>query len=330
MFSDQHGRQLTYLRLAVTDRCNLRCTYCMPERGMKFYPRDEILSYEEMLRLANIMARNGVDKVRITGGEPFVRKNLIHFLKELSGIDGIRKIGITTNGVLTQQYLPELIQLGIKDINLSIDSINPVTFKEITRKDVFESVEQSMNQMLREGFNLKLNAVVLSGKNTHELHELAGLAQEQRLEVRFIEEMPFNGSNKADVSAIHWNAERIAKHLREFYPELTRQPGVPQDTAIIYEAPSFKGRVGIIPAFTRTICGGCNRIRVTADGTLKTCLYDQGKNNLKALLRNGYSDTEIEAHLKTAVLGKAKDGFEAQSRLRNGTQARESMSLIGG
>lgn len=297
---------------------------------MKFQPRDEILSYEEMLRLAQIMARNGVDKVRITGGEPFVRKDLIHFLRELSQISGIRKIGITTNGVLTRQYLPELIALGIKDINLSIDSINPITFKEITRKNVFKEVEQSMYQMLRESFNLKLNVVVLSGKNTQELHELAALAKDQKLEVRFIEEMPFNGSNNTDISAIHWNAGKIASHLQGFYPNLKREKGAPEDTAIIYSASDFMGTIGIIPAFTRTICGGCNRIRVTADGTLKTCLYDQGQNNLKSLLRNGYSDQEIEGHLRMSVLGKAKDGFEAQKKLNKDTEARESMSLIGG
>lgn len=308
----------------------MRCTYCMPEVGMKFQPREQILSYEEMLRLVHIMSRNGVNKVRITGGEPFVRKDLLYFLEQLSRIQGIEKIGITTNGVLTRKYLPDLKRLGILDVNLSIDSIDRENFREITKRDALPEVERTMYEMIQEAFKLKLNVVVLSDKNIHELPNLAAIAQKEPVEVRFIEEMPFNGGNKNEISGIHWNAKRIAEYLSEHFVGFKRLSGKAEDTAHRYTAEGFKGSIGIIPAYTRTICGGCNRIRVTADGKLKTCLYDDGKHNLKSLLRDGSTDQAIEDHLKHLAFNKAKDGFEAQKRIDQTSSTRESMSIIGG
>lgn len=329
MISDSFNRRINYLRLAVTDRCNLRCTYCMPELGMRFEPRKELLTYEEMLRLMQISTGLGINKVRITGGEPFVRKDLMYFLKELAQVKGLDRIAITTNGLLIQPYIGELVQAGIKDINLSLDSVDPVNFQKITRREGLEQTLSVLEEMVVSGIRVKINTVVLPGRNTDELHLLALLAKQYPIDVRFIEEMPFNGSNK-DSGGQLWNFSRIKEALLDHYPAMTPQRTEFSSTSRNFEVPGFQGSLGIIPAYTRTICGGCNRIRVTAVGRLKLCLYDNAGIDIKQILRNGASDKEVAEFLTNTIQLKPKDGFAAEKGYLNAGKPRESMSTIGG
>lgn len=323
---DNHGRPVTYMRLAVTDRCNLRCFYCMPEEGIDYMPKKDLLTYEEMLRLTGILARMGITKVRITGGEPFVRKDLMPFMERLVRIPGISTLNLTSNGVLTAPHIKDLKTMGLSSFNLSIDTLDRERFKTITRRDELPKVLETLDLLLTHGIKTKLNAVVMAGKNIEDLIPLAQMAQKYPIEVRFIEEMPFNGSGTG-YSGQLWDHKAILNHLRHQWPEITPLPNSAQATARQYQIPGWSGTIGIIAAYTRTFCGTCNRIRITAQGTLKTCLYDDGVLDLRALLRGGADDLEIAEAFVKACSNRAKDGFEAE---QNRKPVTESMSTIGG
>ena len=325
---DNHGRPINYLRLAITDRCNLRCYYCMPENGIEYEAREVLLSYEEMLRLARILAEMGVSKVRITGGEPFVRRNLIEFLKRLKAVPGITNIHLTTNGVLTEQYLPVLKSIGISSINLSLDTLDREKFHKITRRDEFDKVIGSYHAILKHEIPMKINCVILEGKNTEDIIPLVELARNSPVSIRFIEEMPFNGSGKYNPE-LNWNAKKILNVITSQFPDIIKKIDSPNSTSSNYEIPGFKGDFGIIAAYSRTFCGTCDRIRVTAQGTLKTCLYDGGVLSVRDLLRSTNDDEIVRSKLVYAIGHRAKDGFEAE-RSRKSLPANESMSTIGG
>jgi molybdenum cofactor biosynthesis protein A len=326
---DNHNRPINYLRLAVTDRCNLRCFYCMPEEGVKYLPKRALLTYEEMERLVRLTAPMGINKVRITGGEPFVRHQLIDFLWKLSDIEGINDIRITTNGVLTAPYIPEMKKMGIRSVNLSLDTLDSQNFLQITRRHEFDKVMQTLYLLLDHDIEVKLNVVVMEGKNTHELGQLAALTRDHPISVRFIEEMPFNGEG-SHYPVLMWNHRKILNTLRADFPDIYKVEDEPFATAYNYQIPGHNGYIGIIAAFSRTFCGTCNRIRLTAQGQLKTCLYDEGVLDIKALLRGGAADEEVQKILLNAFQHRAKDGFEAESRRSGQNPVSESMSLIGG
>ena len=326
---DNHGRPINYVRLAVTDRCNLRCFYCMPEEGIKYLPKKQLLTYEEMERLMRIMAEMGISKVRITGGEPFVRKDLIHFMERLSQTPGIDKITMTTNGVLTEAYIPQLKQLGIHSVNLSLDTLNQERFFQITRRNEYEKVMSSLESLISHDISTKINTVVMEGKNTQDIIPLAELTKDKPIDVRFIEEMPFNGEG-AHYQKLSWNYKKILEELKTAYPGMSKVPDAPHSTAHHYQIPGHQGKVGIIAAFSRTFCGSCNRVRVTAQGQLKTCLYDEGVLDIKALLRSGSTDEEVRLALLKAFGNRAKDGYEAEQRRSSSQPVSESMSTIGG
>ena len=326
---DNHGRPLEYLRLAVTDRCNLRCFYCMPAEGIEYLPKNELLSYEEMERTVRILANLGVRKVRLTGGEPFVRRDLMPFIGRLSHIPGIDDISLTTNGVLTTPHVPELARIGVGAVNLSLDTLDRARFHRITRRDELPRVLDTFYALLAAGIQVKINAVVMDGQNTQDLVPLAELTRELPVDVRFIEEMPFNGGSHG-VIEMPWNHRRIREHLAQHFPGLAPVPGKPGATATDYTIPGHLGRVGIIAAYSRTICGTCNRIRLTAEGGLKTCLYDQGVLDVRALLRGGSSDQEVSEALTQAFRHRAANGFEAEQQRPLHQLSFESMSTIGG
>jgi len=323
---DNHGRELSYLRLAVTDRCNLRCTYCMPAEGINYLPERELLSWEEMFRLTRIMHEMGIKKVRITGGEPFVRNGLVDFLTDLAGLKDL-EICLTTNGVFIGDYIETLQKLGVRHINLSLDSLNRDRFKEITRRDDFAKVYDNLIRLIQAGFQVKINAVVMHGKNEEDIIELTEFARTHPVSVRFIEEMPFNGSGLVE-EKLFWDHVRILERIRSQFPDLKARPFLFGETAKTYEIPGFQGNLGIIAAFSRTFCGTCNRIRLTAKGQVKTCLYDDGVFDLKAYLRGGVSDEEIKIQLMTLFKARSLDGFEAEKN-RKGVIT-ESMTTIGG
>ena len=320
---DNHNRPINYLRLAVTDRCNLRCFYCMPEEGIDWLARKELMSYEEMLRICALVIKMGIEKIRITGGEPFVRKDIMPFLTDLSKLDGLKELTITTNGVLTAPLVPDLKKLGIRSVNLSLDTIDRNRFFAITRRDELPQVLETMDQLLKHGIDVKLNAVVMEGKNTDDIIPLVGLTKDLPVSVRFIEEMPFNGTGT--YHPMHWDHVRILKTIREHYPNIQKIQDPAFSTSYNYHIPGHKGSVGIIAAYTRSFCGTCNRIRITPQGMLKTCLYDGGVLNIKDLVRNGENDDAIKTTLLTAITHRAKDGFEAEKN-----NVHESMAAIGG
>lgn len=329
MLYDNHGRQINYVRLAVTDRCNLRCFYCMPEEGIKYVPRKELMTYEELLSMMHVLAKMGITKVRITGGEPFLRKDMMDFLQSLRQIEGIEKINITTNGTLTAGLVPQLKALGINSINLSVDTLDKERFFKITRRDAYESVMETFHALLEHEIPTKLNAVVMEGQNIEDLIPMVELSEKHPISVRFIEEMPFNGAG-SHYPILNWNHKKILEHLQAAFPNLEKLPDPPNATASHYQVPGFLGNIGIIAAYSRTFCGTCNRIRITPHGMLKTCLYDKGVFNIRDIMRAGASAEQLETTFLNALGNRAKDGWEAERNRGFNLPVSESMATIGG
>jgi cyclic pyranopterin phosphate synthase len=324
---DKFGRKISYLRLAITDRCNLRCQYCMPAQGIDIVDRKELLSYKEMYRITRVLSELGVNKVRLTGGEPFVRKDFVNFLESLSFNDKLDEINITTNGALISNHIDKLEALKINAINLSIDSLQKDKFAKITRRDVFDGVYDTLEKLEKSNLQLKLNVVVQSGFNTDEIIDFIELSKNKDVAVRFIEEMPFNGKGQRDIEE-EWNFNKIINLVNEHYNVVEQLQDKKSSTSRNFKIPNYKGTFGIIPAFTRTICNDCNRIRITSTGMFKNCLFDGGVFNVRDFIRNGASDDELKQLFIDTVHKKPKNGFVAEAA--RGTDVSESMSTIGG
>jgi molybdenum cofactor biosynthesis protein A len=317
------------MRLAVTDRCNLRCFYCMPEDGLNWLSRTELMSYEEMLRASSLLVKMGVEKIRITGGEPFVRKDIMKLLTSLSQLNGLKELSITTNGVLTAPHVAEMKALGIKSVNLSLDTLDANRFFAITRRDDFADVMNTLDELLKHDFEVKINAVVMDGKNIQDIIPMVELTKNLPISVRFIEEMPFNGDDDS-YQGVVWDHVRILAEITNHYPQIQKLVDPAYSTAYNYQVPGHKGSIGIIAAYSRTFCGTCNRIRITPQGTLKNCLYDDGVLNIKDLMRSGLSDEELERNLRNAFNHRVADGWEAERLRVEKTGVHESMATIGG
>ncbi|MFN0728317.1 GTP 3',8-cyclase MoaA [Polaribacter gochangensis] len=325
---DSFGRQINYVRLAVTDRCNLRCQYCMPAHGIEIVPRKELLTYKEMYRVIRVLTELGVNKIRLTGGEPFVRKDFIGFLEMLSFNDLLDDINITTNGALISNHIETIENLKkVKNINLSIDSLQADKFNEITRRNVFDEVYKTMEALEKSSMNLKLNVVVQSGMNTNEITDFVRLTKDKDIAVRFIEEMPFNGKGQREMQEA-WNYNKILNEIKSEF-DITEIQSEKSSTSRNFSIENHKGSVGIIPAFTRTICGDCNRIRITSTGTFKNCLFDDGVFNLRDFIRNGASNDDLKELFLSLVKEKPENGFIAEANRTKGNVS-ESMSTIGG
>lgn len=329
MLIDNHGRKINYLRLAVTDRCNLRCFYCMPEDGLNWLSRAELMTYEEMLRSCALLVKMGIDKIRITGGEPFVRKDIMKLLTSISKLNGLKELSLTTNGVLTAPHIPELKALGIKTVNLSLDTLDAGRFFAITRRDEFADVMLTLEQLLKHGIEVKINAVVMAGKNIPDIIPLVELTKDIPVSVRFIEEMPFNGDGH-QYSGIQWDHVRILEEIKDKFPSIQKLKDPAYSTSYNYQVPGHKGSVGIIAAYSRTFCGTCNRIRITPQGELKNCLYDDGVLNIRDLIRSGINDDDLETGLLHVFGHREKDGWEAERNRIEKTGVHESMATIGG
>ena len=328
MLIDNHGREINYLRLAVTDRCNLRCFYCMPENGIKYMNRKDLLSFEEMTRLIRVFGDLGVSKIRITGGEPFVRKGIMSFLKGISELETIKEINITTNGTFTVEQIPALEKMGIKSVNLSLDSLDSQRFFDITRRDLFDQVMTTYRKLVDSKIRVKTNMVVMDGRNIEDIYPMLELTKHDDVSVRFIEEMPFNGT-EGQGNATIWPAKKIMTYIEEKYTH-EKMVDPPASTSLNYKIPGYVGSFGIIPAYTRTFCGSCNRIRLTPQGTLRTCLYGEGQVNFRDLIRGGVTDEVLGDHLIKVVGKRAKDGFEAEKSRSATVPVSESMATIGG
>ena len=323
---DSKGRNIHYLRLSVTDLCNLRCRYCMPD-GVDKLEREDILTYEEFLRLAALFARCGVDTVRVTGGEPLVRKGVEQLVKGLKAIPGIRKVTMTTNAVLLEQQLPALLEAGLDSVNISLDTLDPALFAKITARDEFAAVQAGIHAALESGIPVKLNCVPQVGVNEGELEALAALAQDKSLQVRFIEMMPIGyGAAMPCISG----PELLAR-FRRCWPELAPLPGAAcaalgDGPAVYYTVPGWKGDIGFIAAVHGKFCASCNRVRLTSQGFLRPCLASETGCDLRTLLRGGAADEELLQAIRETIWSKPREHHFGD----NSMPATRGMYRIGG
>jgi len=298
----------------------------MPEEGMNFVNRKDLLSYEELEELTRIFVGLGVNKVRITGGEPFVRRGIMDFLGKISTLPGLGQITVTSNGTLSPAQTSQLKTFGVRKINISMDSLDRQRFFEMTRRDRFDEVYQCVMHLLKEGFEVKLNCVVADAKNISDIVPFVRLTESHPLSVRFLEEMPFNGQDSFDLP--RWNYKAIFNHIQNHFPQIQKIADEANGTSVNYKIPGYQGTFGIIPSFSRTFCGTCNRIRLSATGELRTCLYGPPAGNLRDLLRSGASMENIEDELLRIVATRAKDGFAAEAL--HAKTPTTSMSFLGG
>jgi len=298
---DNFNRKISYLRISVTDRCNLRCIYCMPKEGVSLIGHEDILNYEEIFRIAKIAATSGITKIRITGGEPLVRKNISSFITKLHTIPEILEISMTTNGILLEKASCELRKTGMKRINISLDTLDPEKYRKITRGGNINSVLAGIHAARIEGFNpIKINVVAMRGINDDEINSFAALSMQRPVHIRFIEFMPVNGENRdrfISNTEIKKEIQKAGKLLRLF-SEYNSGP------ANMFQLEGAQGKLGFISPLSNHFCEKCNRLRLTADGKLRTCLFSDIETDLKTPLRSGCSDSELQEIIKKAVLSK--------------------------
>ncbi|CAL1694522.1 unnamed protein product [Somion occarium] len=326
---DTFARRHDYLRISLTERCNLRCFYCMPSEGVELSPNENILTDEEVIRLATLFVRNGVTKIRLTGGEPTVRKNIVDIVGRLNELRqlGLRSIGMTTNGIALRRRLPSLVANGLTHLNISIDTLDPFKFEIMTRRPGHEAVLRSIEMALSipELHSLKLNIVVVKGLNDTEVLDFIDMTRDKRLSVRFIEFMPFTG-NKWDKAKMVPSSELLSR-IASRHPKVTRASDALNDTARNYFIPGYNGSFGFISSMSDHFCGSCNRLRLTADGQIKVCLFDAKEISLRDQMRQGASDEELLQTVGYAVRGKNEKhaGMEDIDVVTN-----RPMILIGG
>jgi GTP 3',8-cyclase len=327
MLKDAHGRSISDLRVSVTDRCNFRCRYCMPAEGMPWIPREEILSFEEIERLVSLFASLGVTDVRLTGGEPLARRGFPELVERLARIPGIRDLALTTNGYLLAGQADALVRAGIDRVNVSIDSLARGRFFEITRRDALDRVLEGLRAIAAhpQVRPIKVNAVPFPGFGAEDVRRFCELAASSSFEVRFIEFMPLDGEGawrREDVLT----GEEVRRMIESLRP-LRELPREPHATARVYEFADGSGRIGFINPVSEPFCADCNRLRLTADGRLRTCLFSLHETDLRDPLRNGASDAELEETIRDAVWRKElkhridEPGFRPPAR---------TMSAIGG
>jgi cyclic pyranopterin phosphate synthase len=325
--TDAHGRAITDLRVSVTDRCNFRCRYCMPAEGMEWLDRADVLSFEEITRLVSVFARLGVTDVRLTGGEPLARRDFPQLVAMLRAIDGIEDLSMTTNGYLLERHAAALVEAGIDRVNVSIDSLARDRFHEITRRDALPQTLRGLAAIAAYDRvrPIKVNAVGMRDFTEHEVLRFCDLARSTDYQVRFIEFMPLDGDRAWDIDQVLTGAE-IRALIEEHHP-LVELPREPHATARVFRFEDGLGEIGFINPVSEPFCADCNRIRLTADGKLRTCLFSIRETDLREPLRAGADDAEIEEIVRAAVWRKElkhhvnEPGFVAPPR---------TMSAIGG
>ena len=323
---DAKGRSIHYLRLSVTDLCNLRCRYCMPD-GVEKLEREDVLTYEEFLRLAALFAKCGVDTVRVTGGEPLVRKGVDYLVAQLKSIPGIRRVTMTTNGVLLAKQLPALLSAGLDSVNISLDTLRPEVFQRITARDGFSHVMEGLRAALDSGIPVKLNCVPQAGVNEGELEDLAALAEAHPLQVRFIEMMPIGYGAALPCISGPALRERFARRWPEFAPLPAAQSAVLGDgPAVYYTVPGWEGDVGFIAAVHGKFCASCNRVRLTSQGFLRPCLASEAGCDLRELLRSGATDATLSQAIRQTIWAKPREHHFGD----NSMPATRGMYRIGG
>jgi len=299
---DLLGRDIDYMRISITDRCNLRCKYCMPEDGVRLISHGDVLSYEEILRLCGAAVKAGIRNFKVTGGEPLVRRGCMRFLSELKSAPGIENVTLTTNGVLLEPHAGDLAKMKLDGVNISLDSLRADTYMQITGRDGFPAVWRSLNKAVEAGLRVKINFVPLAGQNDEEILPVARLAESLPVDVRFIEFMPATG---AGMGFERVDGAVILERLLEAYPDLAqdeRRRGF--GPARYFKSSKMRGSVGLISAVGDCFCPDCNRVRLTSDGFLKLCLFHDDGLDLRRMLRSGADDNEIEAAFAGAVRRK--------------------------
>ncbi|KAA1248168.1 GTP 3',8-cyclase MoaA [Aquimarina sp. RZ0] len=322
--TDTFGRTHTYLRISLTEKCNLRCTYCMPADGIMLTPREHLMTTDEIYTIAQQFVALGVTKIRLTGGEPMVRKDFPLILKKLSSL--AVEIGITTNGILADRFLPILKEANVKTITISIDSLYRDKFKKITRRDEFEKVWNTIQLFQKEGFSVKLNIVLIKGFNDTEIIDFIKLTKNQNITIRFIEFMPFDGNE--------WNMDKLVTYqdildkVNYVFPlQLKRLNDAPNDTSRNYKINGYLGSFAIISSVTNPFCDTCNRIRLTADGKLKNCLFSEEEFSLLKPLRANQS---ILPTIKKALHHKfaTRGGMDTPDKIQNPNLHTKNRSMI--
>ena len=285
ILTDQFKRNHTYLRISLTERCNLRCTYCMPAEGIPLSPKSHIMNYDEIYEIAKVFVTNGVTKIRLTGGEPLIRKDIPIILEKLASLPV--ELAITTNGITIDRYIDDLIKFNINNVNISLDTLSKSKFKTITRRNQFEKVYQNTLMLVEKGFNVKINAVLIKGFNDDEIIDFINLTKNLPISFRFIEFMPFDG-NKWDLKKMVSLAEILKEVTSHFSNEnVEKIKDAENDTSKNYKIKGFKGSFAIISSVTNPFCDTCNRLRLTADGKLKNCLFSASEADLLSSLREG-------------------------------------------
>lgn len=311
---DRFGRNITYLRISVTDLCNLRCKYCMPESGVESLCHSDILSIEEIVEIVKVASKNGIKKIRLTGGEPLVRRGFINLCKQISEINEIEDIAITTNGVYLKDMADELFENKVRRINFSLDTLIKEKYNDITRRNDFDKTMESLFYAIKKGFKVKINVVLIGGFNDDEIQDFVNLANDYDLEVRFIELMQIG-------ETANWSKDKFVsnKIVLEKVPKLEFD-GV-SGVAKIYKIKGQKGRIGLISPISCSFCEDCNRIRLTSDGKLKPCLHSKDEINLK-----GLSGEELEEAFKRGIFEKPE-----KHHLEDGkSESTRDMNKIGG
>jgi len=325
ILTDSYGREHAYLRISLIERCNLRCTYCMPEAGVQLSPRSHLMTYEEIYTIAKTFVDHGVTKIRLTGGEPLVRKDIPIILEKLASLPV--ELSITSNAVIIDKFIDTLKTNGVKSINVSLDSLVSEKFKEITRRDEFDRVYKNILLLVAEGFNVKVNAVLMKGFNDNEIIDFINFTKDLPISVRFIEFMPFDG-NKWDMKKMV-SYKEVMEYVNASFSEekIERLQDAPNDTSKNYKIQGYKGSFAIISSVTNPFCDSCNRLRLTANGQLKNCLFSATESDLLTTLREGKS---IEPIIQKAVKAKLKirGGMDTLEKLQEPKLHSQNRSMI--
>ncbi|KAL8971333.1 MAG: hypothetical protein Q9183_001101 [Haloplaca sp. 2 TL-2023] len=305
--TDNFHRQHTYLRISVTERCNLRCTYCMPAEGVPLSPSANLLTTPEIVYLSELFVKQGVTKIRLTGGEPTVRKDIVSLMQQVGSLrsKGLKELCLTTNGLSLHRKLDAMAEAGLTGVNLSLDTLDPYQFQIMTRRKGFDAVVKSLDRILDmnrlgAGIKLKLNVVMMRGVNERELNPFVELGQENDIEVRFIEYMPFDGNKWSKNKMLPYR--EMVSIIQQKYPGLSKvQEAGKNETSKTWQVPGFRGKVGFITSMTENFCGTCNRLRITSDGNLKVCLFGNNEVSLRDLLRQSNDGAPVDAEAMEAM-----------------------------
>jgi cyclic pyranopterin phosphate synthase len=327
ILTDLFGRQHEYLRISLTEKCNLRCTYCMPAEGVLLSRKENMLTSAEILRLARVFVQEGITKIRLTGGEPTIRQHFVDIVSQLNSLrpQGLKKIGVTTNGIALKRKLIPLKEAGLDQINISLDTMDPFKFEIMTRRKGHQVVLDSIRQAIDLGFEVKLNVVVINNVNDAEVIDFVNLTKDLPIYVRFIEYMPFDGNRWDSEKFISYDS--MLKMIKTVNPDVQKCSDDPNDTSKAYTVAGYTGKFGFISSMSEHFCGTCNRLRILADGNMKVCLFGNSEVSLRDIMRADKDDNHLVEIIGAAVKRKKKQhaGMENLKNLPN-----RPMILIGG